>query len=210
MQQTFGYDPSVTWKIASIKPSLAAGMSEVVVIVGNSQGQQVTTFYVTGDGKHEDTALQIDDCIMEIAFNALVPTPTRKFCRVVGRPQQSPCRTVRVAIRHLEVIDDLALVPNVIAGSEHVDAEVEEFFGDLTGDAEAGRGVLSVGDDQINRMSSNQRSQFFLNDIPPGPPKNVPNKQYAQAVPRWITFEDITREMGARLGERVSSRTARS
>jgi len=52
MQQTFGYDPSVTWKIASIKPSLAAGMSEVVVIVGNSQGQQVTTFYVTGDGKH--------------------------------------------------------------------------------------------------------------------------------------------------------------
>jgi len=52
MQQTFGYDTSVTWKIASIKPSLAAGMSEVVVIVGNSQGQQVTTFYVTGDGKH--------------------------------------------------------------------------------------------------------------------------------------------------------------
>jgi protein-disulfide isomerase len=52
MQQTFGYDPSVTWKIASIKPSLAAGMSEVVVVIGNSQGQQVTTFFVTGDGKH--------------------------------------------------------------------------------------------------------------------------------------------------------------
>jgi len=52
MQQTFGYDSSVTWKIASIKPSLAAGMSEVVVVVGNSQGQQVTTFYVTPDGKH--------------------------------------------------------------------------------------------------------------------------------------------------------------
>jgi len=52
MQQTFGYDSSVTWKIASIKPSLAAGMSEVVVVVGNSQGQQVTTFYVTSDGKH--------------------------------------------------------------------------------------------------------------------------------------------------------------
>lgn len=52
MQQTFGYDPSVTWKIASIKPSLAEGMSEVVVVIGNSQGQQVTTFYVTADGKH--------------------------------------------------------------------------------------------------------------------------------------------------------------
>ena len=52
MQQTFGYDSSVTWKIASIKPSLADGMAEVVVVLGNSQGQQLTTFYVTADGKH--------------------------------------------------------------------------------------------------------------------------------------------------------------
>lgn len=52
MQQTFGYDSSVTWKIASIKPAMAEGIAEVVVIVGNSQGQQVTTFYVTPDGKH--------------------------------------------------------------------------------------------------------------------------------------------------------------
>jgi protein-disulfide isomerase len=52
MQQTFGYDSSVTWKIASIKPSTADGLAEVVVVVGNPQGQQVTTFYVTPDGKH--------------------------------------------------------------------------------------------------------------------------------------------------------------
>jgi protein-disulfide isomerase len=52
MRQTFGYDPSVTWKISSIKPSTANGLAEVVVVVGNQQGQQVTTFYVTPDGKH--------------------------------------------------------------------------------------------------------------------------------------------------------------
>jgi protein-disulfide isomerase len=52
MQQTFGYDSSVTWKISSIKPSVAQGVTEVVVVVGNPQGQQVTTFYVTPDGKH--------------------------------------------------------------------------------------------------------------------------------------------------------------
>ena len=52
MQQTFGYDSSVTWKISSIKPSSAEGLAEVVVVVGNQQGQQVTTFYVTPDGKH--------------------------------------------------------------------------------------------------------------------------------------------------------------
>lgn len=52
MQQTFGYDSSVTWKVASIRPSEAPGLAEVVVVVGNTQGQQVTTFYVTQDGKH--------------------------------------------------------------------------------------------------------------------------------------------------------------
>lgn len=52
MQQTFGYDPTVTWKISSIKPSSAQGLAEVIVVVGNPEGQQVTTFYVTPDGKH--------------------------------------------------------------------------------------------------------------------------------------------------------------
>jgi len=52
MQQTFGYDSSVTWRISSIKPSAAEGLAEVVVVVANPQGQQVSTFYVTPDGKH--------------------------------------------------------------------------------------------------------------------------------------------------------------
>jgi protein-disulfide isomerase len=52
MQQTFGYDSAVTWKIAAIKPAAAEGLAEVVVVVGNPQGQQMTTFYVTPDGKH--------------------------------------------------------------------------------------------------------------------------------------------------------------
>jgi protein-disulfide isomerase len=52
LRQSFGYDPSVTWRIASIRPSQAQGLAEVVVVLGNAQGQQVTTFYVTPDGKH--------------------------------------------------------------------------------------------------------------------------------------------------------------
>ena len=52
LQQTFGYDSSVTWKIASIKPSIAEGLAEVNVILSNSQGQSATTLYVTPDGKH--------------------------------------------------------------------------------------------------------------------------------------------------------------
>jgi protein-disulfide isomerase len=52
MQQTVGYDSSVTWKISAIKPSVAEGLSEVDVIMTNPKGQSLTTFYVTPDGKH--------------------------------------------------------------------------------------------------------------------------------------------------------------
>jgi protein-disulfide isomerase len=52
LQQTFGYDSTVAWKITAIKPSIAAGLAEVDVVLSNSQGQSATTLYVTPDGKH--------------------------------------------------------------------------------------------------------------------------------------------------------------
>jgi protein-disulfide isomerase len=52
LQQSFGYDSTITWKIASIKPSIAEGLAEVTVVLTNAQGQSVTTLYVTPDGKH--------------------------------------------------------------------------------------------------------------------------------------------------------------
>ena len=52
LQQTFGYDSTVTWKITAIKPSTAEGLAEVDVVLSNSQGQSPTTLYVTPDGKH--------------------------------------------------------------------------------------------------------------------------------------------------------------
>jgi len=52
MQASFGYDPSVTWRILEIKPSEAQGLAEVTVILSNPSGQQSSHFYVTPDGKH--------------------------------------------------------------------------------------------------------------------------------------------------------------
>ncbi len=52
LHQQFGYEPDMTWKISSIKPSPISGLSEVVVVLANPQGQQVTRFYVGSDGKH--------------------------------------------------------------------------------------------------------------------------------------------------------------
>jgi protein-disulfide isomerase len=52
LQQTFGYDSTVTWKITAIKPSIAEGLAEVNVMLSNAQGQSGTTLYITPDGKH--------------------------------------------------------------------------------------------------------------------------------------------------------------
>jgi protein-disulfide isomerase len=52
MRQMFGYDPSVSWKIAAIRPAPAQGLSEVLVVLSNSQGQQNSRLYITQDGEH--------------------------------------------------------------------------------------------------------------------------------------------------------------
>ena len=52
MKQMFGYDPTVSWKIAAIRPSQAQGLTDVLVVLSNAQGQQATRLYVTADGQH--------------------------------------------------------------------------------------------------------------------------------------------------------------
>jgi protein-disulfide isomerase len=52
MKQMFGYDPTVSWKIVGIRPSQAQGLTDVLVLLSNAQGQQSSRLYVTADGKH--------------------------------------------------------------------------------------------------------------------------------------------------------------
>lgn len=52
LQQQFGYEKDLTWKINSIKPSIIPGLSEVTVVLASPQGQQLTRFYVSSDGEH--------------------------------------------------------------------------------------------------------------------------------------------------------------
>jgi len=52
LHQWFGYDSSLSWKVASVKPSEIEGLSEVNVVLSGPQGQQPLKLYVTPDGKH--------------------------------------------------------------------------------------------------------------------------------------------------------------
>jgi protein-disulfide isomerase len=52
LQDTFGYDSSITWRILEIRPSEAKGLAEVLVLISNPQGQQTSRFFVSPDGQH--------------------------------------------------------------------------------------------------------------------------------------------------------------
>jgi protein-disulfide isomerase len=52
LQQTFGYESQLSWKISSIKPAPVPGLAQVDVVLANPQGQQLSRFYVTADGEH--------------------------------------------------------------------------------------------------------------------------------------------------------------
>src|SRR3984885_9505795 len=52
MQQSFGYESQVSWKISSIKPAPVPGLAQVDVILATPQGQALSRFYVTPDGEH--------------------------------------------------------------------------------------------------------------------------------------------------------------
>jgi len=50
--QMFGYEPTVTWKVADIRPSEIPGLAAVDVVVTNAQGSNPSRLLVSSDGKH--------------------------------------------------------------------------------------------------------------------------------------------------------------
>jgi len=52
LKRMFGYNENVAFHVASVKPSDAHGLSEVIAVVSTPQGQQILKFYVTADGDH--------------------------------------------------------------------------------------------------------------------------------------------------------------
>jgi protein-disulfide isomerase len=55
MHHWFGYDPSITWQVAQIRPSEVPGFAEVMVSMEKGGQQQSMMLYVTPDEKHAFT-----------------------------------------------------------------------------------------------------------------------------------------------------------
>jgi protein-disulfide isomerase len=84
LQQTFGYQSDLSWKISSIRPAGVAGLAEVTVVMAGPQGQQIFHFYVSPDGEH---ALVGD----VIPFGARPFDPVKKLLeKGVTGPERGP------------------------------------------------------------------------------------------------------------------------
>ena len=118
--------------------------------------------------------------------------PSRRAGGVVHRPEEPG-----IAV---DVIDDLAPVPDVVAGGDDVGPGVVEFLANFGRDAEAMGRVLAVDDDEIEVQPITQPGQLFLDHGAAGPPYHVAAKQHShddirtprQSATIWIAPSSVT------------------
>ena len=95
------------------------------------------------DGRHEELALHIAD--QDLALLPQVVTEPAAARRPGGIIVRAEDRSMVLEAGH-----HLALVPDVVAGGEHVDPQAEQVVRDLRRQAESASGVLTVGDHEID------------------------------------------------------------
>jgi hypothetical protein len=76
-----------------------------------------------------------------------------------------------------QIVDDLALIPHVIAGGQNVGAEVEELFGDGRCEPEAAGGILRIHDHEVDLAFLDDMRQVLPHHPSPRTPENVPDKE---------------------------------
>ena len=92
---------------------------------------------------HEDAAHGVDDRDLVAGIGVVdEPAAPGSLVGVVDRAQDGPIG--------VEVVVDLALVPDVVAAGDDVDAAAEQLLGQAGGQPRAGRHVLAVGDDEVD------------------------------------------------------------
>src|SRR6266404_4823683 len=112
MQQMVGYNPGVTWRVAEIRPTSVAGLTEVLVVITDPQGSNSDRFYVTADGKHAVTGdiipfgtkpFEQDRVKLEKGVNGPAKGPAKAFVTIVEfSDMQCPhCKQVAPTVEQL-------------------------------------------------------------------------------------------------------------
>ena len=130
---------------------------------------------------HEDPALQIDDRVgLSGGQLPLVDPMSWRARDIIGRAQHAAWAIMAVRGHGLHVFDNLAFVPDMVAGSEDVGALVEELLGDPRGHAKAAGRILRVDHHQVDLPLFDQGGEVFRYDTPSGVAKDITDKQNSQ------------------------------
>jgi hypothetical protein len=115
---------------------------------------------------HEQPAHQVDDEQAATALDRLqAPAGARGPRREIGRAQD--------AVVALDVLDQLALVPDMVTGREDVGAGIVELAGEAFGQPEAMRRILGVDDRDVDTEVVLQRREMALDRLPPRAPDDI-------------------------------------
>ena len=94
---------------------------------------------------HKDAAHQVHHRVLHAALRgAFKDAPARQVPLHVGRPQHAAGAGLAIGGHGVQIVDQLALVPNMVAGGQHIGAQIEEVLGNLRSHAKAPRGVLGI------------------------------------------------------------------
>src|SRR5262249_26256707 len=96
---------------------------------------------------------------------------------IVGGSQHTSRWPVAVAFDGLKIVDDFALVPDVIASGDDVNVQLEQFFGEGRCDAESGGRILAVGHDQVDFAFSYDSRQEVFDDRSSRPSEDVADEE---------------------------------
>jgi hypothetical protein len=127
------------------------------------------------DARHEDATHDIDDANRPaIGGTREIAAVAGHTGRVIGRPEQAWLRA--------DVVDGFLLRPDVIARGHDIDAPAEDLVADFTRDPGTGRGVLRVGDHQVDLMMIDESSHAAAHEIASRFSDNVADEEDAHAA----------------------------
>jgi hypothetical protein len=98
-------------------------------------------------------------------------------------PQHPPGTIVAVLGHGLHILDNLALVPDVVAGGEDVGALVEELVGNARRQAKPAGRIFRVHHHQVDAPLLDQRDEVLAYDTPSGLAKDITDKENTQKNP---------------------------
>ena len=121
------------------------------------------------DGGHVHPAHHVQHANRSATLRARDVAAAAGRVGVVGRAQQARLDG--------DVVEHLALVPDVVARREDVGARVEQALANLARDAIAARGVFAVDDHQIDAVAGDQRGEPDAHEIPAGPTDHIADEE---------------------------------